>query len=289
MGAAYDWWRDCDLLIGIGSRLELQHLRWRWAPPGLKTLRIDIDPTEMVRLKPTVGVVTDADLGTRALLQAIDGLLPAQPSRTEAMMACKARDHAALQGVQPQVQYLQAIRDVLPRDGFFVEEIAQIGFAARLAFPVYAPRQYVTCGYQDNLGYGFNTALGVKVAHPDKVVVSVNGDGGFLFGVQELATAVQYGINVIAVVFDNASFGNVRRDQTERYGSRFIGAELRNPDFVRLAESFGAHAQRVSDPAQLRGALERAIAADAPSVIVVQGERGGDASPWPFLHPAPYA
>lgn len=289
MGAAYEWWRGCDLLIGIGSRLELQHLRWRWAPPGLKTLRIDIDPTEMVRLKPTVGVVTDADLGTRALLQALDGLLPTQPSRTDAMQDCKARDRAALQVVQPQVQYLQAIRDVLPRDGFFVEEIAQIGFAARLAFPVYAPRQYVTCGYQDNLGYGFNTALGVKVANPDKVVVSVNGDGGFLFGVQELATAVQYGINVIAVVFDNASFGNVRRDQTERYGARLLGAELCNPDFVRLAESFGAHAQRVTAPDQLRGALERAIAADAPAVIVVQGERGGEASPWPFLHPAPYA
>lgn len=289
MGAAYDWWQDCDLLIGIGSRLELQHMRWRWMPPGLKTLRIDIDPTEMVRLKPTVGLVTDAALGTRALLQALDGLLPTQTSRLEALNACKQRDLAALQSLQPQVSYLQVIRDVLPRDGFFVEEIAQIGFAARLAFPVYGPRQYVTCGYQDNLGFGFNTALGVKVANPDKVVISVNGDGGFMFGVQELATAVQYGINVIAVVFDNASFGNVRRDQTERYDSRFIGAELRNPDFVKLAESFGARAERVSSPAGLRGALERSIAADVPAVIVVQSERGSDASPWPFLHPAPYA
>jgi len=289
MGAAYDWWQDCDLLIGIGSRLELQHMRWRWMPPGLKTLRIDIDPTEMVRLKPTVGLVTDAALGTRALLQALEGLLPSQTSRLEALIACKQRDLAALQSLQPQVSYLQVIRDVLPRDGFFVEEIAQIGFAARLAFPVYAPRQYVTCGYQDNLGFGFNTALGVKVANPDKVVISVNGDGGFMFGVQELATAVQHGINVIAVVFDNASFGNVRRDQTERYDSRFIGAELRNPDFVKLAESFGARAERVSSPAGLRGALERSIAADVPAVIVVQSERGSDASPWPFLHPAPYA
>lgn len=288
MGAAYDWWQDCDLLIGIGSRLELQHMRWRWMPPGLKTLRIDIDPTEMVRLKPTIGLVTDAALGTRALLQALDGLLTALPSRLEALNACKQRDLAALQSLQPQVSYLQTIRDVLPRDGFFVEEIAQIGFAARLAFPVYGPRQYVTCGYQDNLGFGFNTALGVKVANPDKVVISVNGDGGFMFGVQELATAVQYGINVIAVVFDNASFGNVRRDQTERYDSRFIGAELRNPDFVKLAESFGARAERVSSPAGLRGALERSIAADVPAVIVVQSERGSDASPWPFLHPAPY-
>ena len=289
MGAAYDWWQDCDLLIGIGSRLELQHMRWRWMPPGLKTLRIDIDPTEMVRLKPTIGLVTDAALGTRALLQALDGLLTALPSRLEALIACKQRDLAALQALQPQVGYLQVIRDVLPRDGFFVEEIAQIGFAARLAFPVYSPRQYVTCGYQDNLGFGFNTAMGVKVANPDKVVISVNGDGGFMFGVQELATAVQYGINVIAVVFDNASFGNVRRDQTERYDSRFIGAELRNPDFVKLAESFGARAERVSSPAGLRGALERSIAADVPAVIVVQSERGSDASPWPFLHPAPYA
>lgn len=287
MAAAWEYWRDCDLLIGIGSRLELPYLRWRWFPPGLKVLRIDIDPTEMVRLKPDVGVVGDAAQCTRALIEATRAEAPARPSQAVHLEDIRQRARTAIEVVQPQLAYLDVIREVLPRDGFFCEEISQVGFTARFGFPVYAPRQYVTCGYQDNLGFGFNTALGVKVAHPDKAVVSISGDGGFLFGVQELATAVQYGINVVAIVFNNGSFGNVRRDQTERYGGRFIGAELHNPDFVRLAESFGALGLRVGSPAELRLALSRALDAARPTVIEVVGNRGGDASPWPFLHPAP--
>ena len=289
MVAAWDYWRQCDLLIGIGSRLELQHLRWRWMPPGLKTIRIDIDPTEMVRLKPDVGLVTDAALGTQALLAALPAHLGRPENREEEFTQLKQRARSAITEIQPQMAYLDVIRDVLPRDGFFCEEISQMGFTARFGFPVYAPRQYVTCGYQDNLGFGFNTALGVKVAHPDKAVVSINGDGGFLFGVQELATAVQHRIKVVAIVFNNASFGNVRRDQIERYGGRLIGAELHNPDFVRLAESFGAVGLRADSPAALRAALEKALAADAPVVIEVRAARGEETSPWKFLHPAPPA
>ncbi len=287
MVAAWDYWKDCDLLIGVGSRLELEFMRWKWLPPGLKVIRIDIDPTEMVRLKPDVGLVTDSDLGVRALVGALSGKLENRPSREAEFSALKDRARESIQSISPQMDYLNVIREVLPRDGFFCEEISQVGFTARFGFPVYQPRQYVTCGYQDNLGFGFNTALGVKVANPDKAVVAVSGDGGFLFGVQELATAVQYGINLVTIVFNNASFGNVRRDQQERYGGRLLGAELRNPDFVKLAESFGAIGLRASNPAELKGALERALAADAPVVIEVMGSRGGDTSPWRFLHPAP--
>ena len=287
MVAAWEYWKNCDLLIGIGSRLELQHLRWRWMPPGLKTIRIDIDPTEMVRLRPDVGLVTDAALGTRALLAELPARIGRPENREESFQLIKQRARSAISEIQPQMAYLDVIRDVLPRDGFFCEEISQMGFTARYGFPVYAPRHYVTCGYQDNLGFGFNTALGVKVAHPDKAVISINGDGGFLFGVQELATAVQHRINVVAIVFNNASFGNVRRDQIERYGGRLIGAELHNPDFVRLAESFGVFGLRAGSPTELRVALEKALAADAPVVIEVRGARGEETSPWKFLHPAP--
>lgn len=286
--AAYEYWKDVDVLIGIGSRLELEHLRWRWSPPGLKTVRIDIDPTEMVRLKPDAAVVTDADVGTRALIAALGPLLGKRPSQAAELSARKARSAAAIESVQPQMDYIKAMREVLPRDGFYVEEVSQVGFTSRFGFPVYGPRQYVTCGYQDNLGYGFNTALGVKVANPGKAVLSVTGDGGFLFGCQELATAAQYGIHLVTVVYNNRSFGNVRRDQTERYGGRLIGAELVNPDFVKLAESFGVRAMRAASPAELRRQLEAAFALDAPVVIEVPIERGAETSPWPFIHPAPH-
>jgi acetolactate synthase-1/2/3 large subunit len=288
MVAAWEYWKDCDLLIGIGSRLELPYMRWRWFPKNIKVLRLDIDPTEMVRLRPDVGMICDANDGTAALnaaLAARGGT--ARPDITADLAAMKARAREAIGAVSPQMAYLDVIRAVLPRDGFFCEEISQMGFTARFGFPVYAPRQYVTCGYQDNLGFGFNTALGVKVANPDKAVVSVSGDGGFLFGVQELATAVRYRIALVTIVFNNASYGNVRRDQIERYSGRFLGAELTNPDFVRLAESFGAMGIRVDSPAALKPALERALAADAPVVIEVMGTPGGESSPWPFLHPAP--
>jgi acetolactate synthase-1/2/3 large subunit len=184
--------------------------------------------------------------------------------------------------------YIDAIREVLPRDGFFVEEICQAGFTSRFGFPVYGPRQYVTCGYQDNLGFGFGTALGVKVAHPGRPVVAVCGDGGFMFGSQELATAVQYRIPVVTVLFNNASYGNVRRDQLEQYRSRILGADLVNPDFGKFTESFGALALRAENPAQLRAALERALQADTPAVIEVPIERGAETSPWPLTLPAPH-
>jgi acetolactate synthase I/II/III large subunit len=285
--AAYEYWTGADLLIGIGSRLELQHMRWRWSPAKMKTVRIDIDPTEMVRLKPDVGIVTDSDLGTRALIGLLASSIRKRSPRESDFAEIKAQAQRAIQAVQPQMGYIDAMRQVLPRDGFYVEEISQVGFASRLGFPVYAPRKYVTCGYQDNLGFGFNTALGVKVANPDKAVLSITGDGGFLFGIQELATAVQHGINLVVVVFNNRGYGNVRRDQAERYESRFIGADLRNPDFVRLAESFGAMGLRARSPDELTQQLTRAFSADRPVVIEVPCEPGSETSPWPLLMPNP--
>ena len=185
--------------------------------------------------------------------------------------------------MQPQVDYLEVIREVLPRDGYFVTELCQAGFASYTSFPVYAPRTYVSEGFQGTLGAGFQTALGVKVAHPGKAVVSITGDGGFMFGVQELATAVQHGIALVTVLFNNASFGNVRRDQETRYQGRVIGADLVNPDFVKLAESFGVKAYRVHSPAELKPVLERAIAADELCLIEAVVERGSEASPWELL------
>ncbi len=287
--AAYEYWKHTDLLIGIGSRLELQHMRWRWAPPHLKTIRIDIDPTEMVRLKPDVGIVTDSVIGTTALINALQSILQ-QPRASKSAELAEIRSRAlrAIQSVQPQMGYINVMREVLPRDGFYVEEISQVGFTSRFGFPIYAPRHYVTCGYQDNLGFGFNTALGVKVANPNSAVLSVTGDGGFLYGSQELATAVKFGINLVTVVFNNNSYGNVRRDQIERYGSRFLGAELTNPDFVKLADSFGVMSFRATSPADLRIKLSDALRADEPAVIEVPVETGSETSPWPFLHPAPH-
>jgi acetolactate synthase-1/2/3 large subunit len=285
LAAAYKVWLNTDLLVAIGTRMELQYLRWRKFPPNLKVVRIDIDPRELMRRPCDVGLVTDAKLGVRALCASLAESEARRPSRVAEIASLKSQARADYESVQPQVAYLDIIREVLPRDGFFVEEICQVGFTARFALPVYAPRTYVSCGYQDNLGFGFMTALGVKTANPNKVVISVSGDGGFMFGVQELATAVQNRINLIAIVFNNRSFGNVLRDQKMAFDGHFIGETLTNPDFVKLAQSFGATAYRAATPAELRSALEKALNDSGPVLIEVPSEPGSEASPWPFLHP----
>jgi acetolactate synthase I/II/III large subunit len=149
---------------------------------------------------------------------------------------------------------------------------------------VLAPRTYISEGYQGTLGFGFPTALGVKVANPGKAVVSITGDGGFMFGLQELATAAQYRIALVTIVFNNRAYGNVLRDQETQFGGRVIGARLDNPDFVRLAETFGVRGRRVADPAALRRALAEEIAAGHPALIEVTIEPGTETSPWSLIH-----
>ena len=288
--AAMRMWEDTDLLIGIGSRLEMQYMRWlsmaeyHDRPPanGPKLIRIDIDPQEMLRFRPHAGIVADAAEGVRALIHAVArrGFHPGDLGR---IGRAKAEARALYEEVQPEIAYLDAIRDVLPRDGFFVEELCQAGFASYFGFPVYEPRTYVTPGYQGTLGFGFPTAIGVKAAMPGRAVVSITGDGGFLFGMTELAAAVQHDIGLVTILFNNRSFGNVRRDQQEKFGSRLIGADLDNPDFVKVARAFGADAYRVSTPDELKPVLAGAIDADRPAVIEVQVERGSEASPWKYI------
>ncbi len=164
---------------------------------------------------------------------------------------------ARLAKLAPQLAFLGAIRTELPDDGIYVDEVTQMGFVARLAFPVYRPRTFLSPGYQDNLGWGFATALGAQDARRDVPVVSVNGDGGFLYTANELATAMRHKIPLTAIVFVDGAFGNVRRIQEERFGNRLIASDLANPDFVRFAESFGASAERAKTPEELRAALKR--------------------------------
>ena len=283
--AAYQMFAEVDVVVGIGSRLELPHMRWQYQPDGQRTIRIDIDPDEMGRLPVDVAVVADASDGTAALLDALRRDGQARPSKTDEVETVSRDARSAYEVVQPQLGYLDVIREVLPDDGFLVEEICQAGFTARFGYPVYQPYTYVTGGYQENLGFGFGTALGVKVAHPDRPVVSINGDGGFMFGAQELATAAHHNIGVVAVVFDNGAYGNVKRDQASRFDGRLLGSEFTNPDFVALGEAYGVRSAGVSSPVEFRDALVSAVAEDGPALIRVELEPGEESSPWPFTRP----
>src|SRR5438093_1487803 len=140
--------------------------------------------------------------------------------------------------------------------------------ASRQFFPVYRPRTYINSSYSGNLGFEYPTALGAKVACPSKPVVMIAGDGGFMYYAQEMATAVQHGINVVAVVFNDNAYGNVARDLDEHWGGKFA-AELHNPDFVRLAEAYGAVGRRAKEPAEVGKLVADAIQMDRPVLIEV--------------------
>ena len=277
-------WEQADLAVAIGTRLTKPLIQWK-RPDHLSLIRIDIAPQESSFLAPAaVTIAADSKDALRALLPVLAGYNRQRPSRTAEMLALRKEMEKLFDSFQPQTGFVRAIRDSLPDDGIFVDEITQVGYASILAMPVYQPRTFLTPNYQATLGWGLPTALGAKVAAPDRPVLSISGDGGFLFCATELATAVRHGINTVSVVFNDGAYGNVRRMQKELYAGRIISSDLANPDFVALAESFGALGVRVHSADSLRDALTDAYAAEMPVVIEVPvAEMPG---PWRGLYPA---
>src|SRR4030081_3143656 len=288
MAAAYRLWPKTDLMIGIGTRLELPTMsRWPYRPDGLKSIRIDIDPTEMRRYTPDTAVIADAKAGTADLVAAVKKAGYSKASgRRAAIREATAAAHQEIKKIQPQMAYLNILREVLPQNAIVTDELSQVGFASWYGFPIYEPRTFITSGYQGTLGSGFPPALGAKVANPDRPVVAITGDGGFMFGVQELSTAMQFKIGVVTLIFNNNAYGNVRRDQRERFDGRVVASDLVNPDFVKLAESFGVGATRVTSPEGFRPALEKALAAGGPYLIAIEVAKDSETSPWAVIHPA---
>ncbi len=266
---AHRLWPEVDVALAVGCRFLRAQTDWG-LDDAIKVIRIDLDPTEIARhARPEVGLLADAGEALQALLPQIDRT--ERPAWRTRVATIKDEVTATIRHeLAPQMALVDAIREALPEDGIVVEDLTQINYVSRIAFPVHGPRQYLTSGYQGTLGAGYPTALGAKVACPDRPVVAICGDGGFMYNVQELATAVQHGINVVAVVFDDGAYGNVRRMQRALYGNRIIASDLRNPDFVLLAQSFGMAAQQITGPDHLAEALAAALARDEPALLAVK-------------------
>ncbi len=280
-----DLWGEADAILAIGTRLFYPMTQWGF-DRDLKIVSIDATKHGASRFqKPNVALIGDAPPILRRLIDALERVNDKRPSRTDEMRERQAKMRAKLSKLAPQLAFLEVIRAELPEDGIYVDEVTQVGFAARLAMPVYKPRTFLSPGYQDNLGWGFATALGAQHARPDVPVLSINGDGGFMFTANEMATAIRHRIPLVAVVFTDDAFGNVRRTQQERYGNRVIASELANPDFVKFAESFGATGRRAANPAELAVALRASFAAREPTLIAVPV--GTMPSPWEFIHMGP--
>ena len=211
------------MILAVGTRLSTpEQLK-----EGQKVVQIDIDEAELGRnFKDTIGVHGDAKNSLEELLQVISTMVPARESRQEELEAVKAERFGVEQELQPLESFSKAIRNAMPDDGILVPDMTQVGYYSRVHFQVYEPRTYLTSSYFGNLGFAYPVALGAKVANPDKAVVSVSGDGGFMFNVQELATSAMHGINVVAVVFNDSAYGNVMRDQKTSFDGRAYGSSL---------------------------------------------------------------
>ncbi len=272
-------WRSADAVIAIGTRLHAQQSVWG-TDPALKIIRIDIDAEEINRFRrPDCAIHADA----ATAVQALNAALATEPPRPPREDVAEAQSWfaARLSRQNPQMAFLRAIRAALPDDGLLIEDVTQCAFVARLGFDTPAPRRYIAPGYQDNLGWGYGIALGAQAALPGRAVVSISGDGGFMYQAGELATAMRHNLPVVAIVFDDGAFGNVRRIQAEQFGNRLIASDLHNPDFHDFARSFGMAAYKVRTPETLETALRDALATRAPALIHVPV--GEMPSPWDML------
>ena len=281
MPVAHQLWKTADVVLGLGTRLS-QQAAWG-VDDDLKVIRIDVDPEEIGRIRsPEIAIAADLRDALPPLLAALEGREERRADWLDEVARTKARLAAAYADrLAPQIAWLEAIRAELPRDGVFVDELTQTGYVSRFAFPAYAPRTFISTGYQGTLGYGLATALGAAHARRGAPVVAVSGDGGALFAIGETATAVHHDIPLVAVVFNDDAYGNVRRMQMDDYGGRTIASRLTSPDFVKLAESFGARGMSAATPDELRARLRTAFAAPGPTLI--EAPVGELPSPWEFV------
>jgi acetolactate synthase-1/2/3 large subunit len=281
MPAGHALWPDCDLVIGLGTRLIAQKKQWG-LDDKIKVIHVDIDADQLTK-SPQADIAIHADLVLA--LPALQNALQEQPSRREwreQMVSVKQEIMDKIAGdLAPQLSWLSAIRKALPENGLFVDELTQIGFVSRFAFPIFQPRTFLSTGYQGTLGWGIATAIGAAHARRDVPVVSVTGDGGALFSITELATAVHHKIPVNIVVMNDNAFGNVRGIQRDEFDGRYIASSLTSPDFVALAKSFGVTAARAHTPVELELELVKAIANDGPNLIEVPV--GEFPSPWKYI------
>jgi len=264
-----------DVVLAVGTRLAS---RLAFTPgtrsasiltrPEQQVVQIDIDGAELGRSHAkTLGLAGDAGATLEQLLAALHAQ-GSPRSSTEAERQAVRDQTAAAAAADRHGPILASLRAGAPEDAIVVVDMAQVGYSAHSFWPVYRPRSYLTSSYSGNLGCAYPTALGAKVAQPERPVLSISGDGGFMYCAQELATAVQYGINVVAVVFNDEAYGNVRRELDEAWGGSY-GADLRNPDFVKLADSFGALALRADSPTDVGELVRKAIEANRPTLVEV--------------------
>lgn len=265
-----------DVVLVAGSRFfDSMETRTAWPMDGKRWIFLNADVSDWSEPRQaTVALHSDARLGLEALASEISVRKPPRTADFD-----KVRDWVRQQAdaIEPQTAYTRALRDTIPENGILVTDLTQVGYHARMMYPVWEPNTLLTPGYQGTLGYGFAAGLGAAYGNPERAVVTIIGDGGFGWNLQELATARKYDLGLVTVVFNDGYFGNVRTLQKTKFGEAF-GVDLQNPKFDKLAEAYDIPFARVESPDGLHNALKHALAAGGPALI--EARVGEMPNPW---------
>ena len=258
---------QADACLAVGTRFDVVtdfHQGARLPDP---LVHVDIDPNVINQLRPaTVGIVGDA----RLVLERLADALGPRAGGTSWCDVGEVRAHkrrALERAAGPALGLLDAIRAAIPRDAIVVDDLCLPGYWAVPALDVFEPRTFLHPGTYGTLGYALPAAIGAQIGRPDRPAIALCGDGGFLYTSQELSTAVRERVNVVAIVFNDNAYGALKLYQDRLFDGRRIGVDLRNPDFARLAEAYGARGVKLGASAELGPALARAVEQGGPTVI----------------------
>jgi acetolactate synthase-1/2/3 large subunit len=260
---------QADVVVAVGTRLTSQMRGGNKLRNPQRLIHIDVDAMVFGQNYPTeVAILADAKGAVGALIEEIRSQKESGKKWSEQEIAGILRSNQQwLEREAPlQCQIISQIQKELTDDAILVSGITNVGYWCNYAYNVKKPRTYFSSSYFATLGFAFPFALGAKVAAPDQTVVCITGDGGFMYAMPELATAVQHGINVITIVFVNDAFGASYSDQQTRFKKRVVGTELHNPNFAKVAELFGAKGIETKGE-HVGKALQEALGENRPVVI----------------------
>jgi acetolactate synthase-1/2/3 large subunit len=262
--------KEADAVLVVGSRLRAAGNTRLALKPEQKIIQIDCDTGELGRNHRTeLGISADASLTLTAIMKKLENQTNSEWQTSDIARLRNGLKKKLEKAAPLQMSIIETIHQSIGDDAIIVPDVTNIGYWCDIAYPVSHTYSYVDSSYFATLGFAFPTALGAKVANPDKTVVAICGDGGFPYASAELATAVQEGINVIVLLFTDNAYGTVSNIQRREFGGRYIGSKLYNPDYVKFAEAFGATGMRAEKPGELGKKLSEAINANRPVVIEI--------------------
>lgn len=272
--------QEADVILAVGTTFSEAMTRGyghRVIPEGARIIQIDLDPAEIGKSYPVqVSIVGDALQALTALQDALRQRPQQHGAERQARMerirrekaewfAELARRGSTTEGPITHAHIVHAVQQVVQKDAVLIAAgcTGEIVSHAIATAPVYESGDFRA------IGHGLASGIGIKLAVPERQVITMTGDGSFMMELSELATARRTGLPLVVLVVNNSAYGGMKRDQIRNYGGRIIGTELCLPKFQQLAESFGIFGRRVERPAELEPALQAAMGAGGPALIDV--------------------